>query len=62
VGYFRYRGFMHFSTDILIGAAVGATVGILGLHFHKIGRKSNKKLSLVPFTGRNTGLAFSMEF
>jgi len=62
VAYCRYRGFMHFSTDIILGAAVGTTVGILGPHFHKISRKSNKNLSLVPFAGRYTGLAFSMEF
>jgi len=61
VGYCRYRGFMHFPTDILLGAAVGATVGILGPHFHKITRKSNRNLSLLPFTGRYTGLALSME-
>jgi len=62
VGYCRYRGFMHFSTDIVLGAAVGATVGILGPHLHKISRRSKNKISIVPFTGRNTGLAFSMEF
>jgi len=61
VGYCRYRGFMHFPTDILLGAAVGATVGILGPHFHKITRRSNRNLSLVPFTGRYTGLALSMK-
>jgi len=62
VGYCRYRGFMHFSTDILLGAAVGTTVGILGPHFHKISRKSNRDMAIVPFTGKYTGLAFSMDF
>jgi len=62
VGYCRYRGFMHFSTDIWLGAAVGATVGILGPQFHKIVRKSKRDMAIVPFTGRYTGLAFSMEF
>ena len=62
VGYCRYRGFMHFPTDIWLGAAVGATVGILGAHFHKITRKSNRDMAIVPFTGRYTGLAFSLEF
>jgi membrane-associated phospholipid phosphatase len=62
VGYCRYRGFMHFPTDILIGATVGATVGILGPHFHKIARKSNENLSILPFTGKYNGLAISMKF
>jgi len=62
VGYFRYRGFMHFPTDILLGTAVGAAVGVLRPHFHKITRKSNRDMALVPFTGRYTGLAFSMGF
>ena len=62
VGYSRYRGFLHFPTDILIGAAVGATVGILGPHFHKIGRKSNEHLSILPFTGKYTGFVMSMKF
>ena len=62
VGYCRYRGFMHFPTDILIGATVGATVGILGPHFHKIARKSNENLSILPFTGKYSGLAISMKF
>jgi len=62
VGYCRYRGFMHFPTDILIGATVGATVGILGPHFHKIARKRNKNLSILPFTGKYNGLAISMKF
>ena len=62
VGYFRYRGFMHFPTDILIGATVGATVGILGPHFHKIARKRNQNLSILPFTGKYNGLAISMNF
>jgi len=62
VGYCRYRGFMHFPTDILLGAAVGAATGILGPHFHKITRKSNRNITLVPFSGMYSGLAFSMEF
>jgi membrane-associated phospholipid phosphatase len=60
VGYCRYRGFMHFPTDILLGAVVGATVGILVPHLHKISKKDKKTLSIIPFTGRFTGLAFSM--
>ena len=39
VGYTRYRGLMHFPTDLLLGAAVGAAVGISVLHLHKITSK-----------------------
>jgi len=62
VGYCRYRGFMHFPSDILIGAAVGATVGILVPHLHKITQEKNKNLSIVPFAGNYSGLALSMRF
>ena len=62
VGYCRYRGFMDFPTDILIGATVGATIGILVPHLHKITSKSNDNLTILPFTGRYTGLALSMKF
>ena len=62
VGYCRYRGFMHFPSDILLGAAVGATVGILIPHLHKVTKESNKDYSIFPYTGRYTGLAFSMRF
>jgi membrane-associated phospholipid phosphatase len=62
VGYTRYRGLMHFPTDILMGAAMGAVVGILVPHLHKITSKKSEDLSIVPFAGRYSGLAFSMRF
>ena len=62
VGYCRYRGFMHFPTDLMLGLAVGAAVGITVPQLHKITRKINKDLSIVPFTGPYTGMAFSMRF
>lgn len=62
VGYYRYRGFMHFPTDILIGFSVGAAVGILVPHFHKITHKQTKNLSVVPFTGKYSGLSLSLKF
>lgn len=62
VGYSRYRGFNHFPTDIIIGMTIGAAVGVSVPHLHKITKKSNKDLSIVPFTGRYTGVTFSMNF
>jgi membrane-associated phospholipid phosphatase len=62
VGYWRYRGFMHFPSDILLGTIVGSATGILVPHLHKITSTINKDLSIIPFTGRYSGLAFSMRF
>jgi len=62
VGYYRYRGFMHFPSDILIGFSVGAAVGILVPHFHKITRKKTQNLSIVPFTGKYSGISLSLKF
>jgi membrane-associated phospholipid phosphatase len=62
VGYWRYRGLLHFPTDILIGTAVGAVTGTLTPHLHKITRKIKKDLSIVPFTGPYSGLVFTMRF
>ncbi len=62
MGYWRYRGFMHFPTDLLLGGAIGATVGILMPHMHKITNKIDKDLSIAPFAGRYAGLACSLKF
>jgi membrane-associated phospholipid phosphatase len=61
VGYLRYRGFMHFPTDLLVGGVIGAAIGVLGPHLHKITRKSKKDLSILPFTGEYTGLLIKMK-
>ena len=62
VGYYRYRGFMHFPTDLILGFAIGATVGVVVPQFHKLTRKRAKNVSIVPFTGRYTGVSLSMQF
>ncbi|UCH13379.1 MAG: phosphatase PAP2 family protein [Bacteroidales bacterium] len=62
VGYCRYKGYMHFPSDILIGAVVGAAVGISVPHIHKITRKMDDNLSIVPFTGNYSGISISMRF
>ena len=61
VGYHRYRGLKHFPTDIAVGTIVGAAVGVLIPHFHKI-NKANNNISLVPYTGEYSGLVFKMKF
>ena len=61
VGIYRIKALKHFPTDVIMGTAVGAAVGILIPHFHKITRK-NEDLSIVPFAGAYTGLAFSLKF
>jgi membrane-associated phospholipid phosphatase len=59
-GYYRYKGMKHFPTDILTGVAVGAATGILVPHLHK--HRKNNNLTMVPVTGRYTGLAMSLTF
>jgi len=58
-GYHRYKGMKHFPTDVLTGLAVGASVGILIPHLHKISRPN---LSVLPFAGNVSGLALSYTF
>jgi membrane-associated phospholipid phosphatase len=60
VGIYRIKALKHFPTDVIMGTAVGAAVGILIPHFHKIIK--NKDLSFVPFAGEYTGLAMSLKF
>jgi membrane-associated phospholipid phosphatase len=64
VGYLRYRGFLHFPTDVLLGIGVGAAVGTLVPHLHKITSKMDSEVSILPFTGiySGTGISLSMSF
>jgi len=62
VGFFRYNGLRHFPTDIIMGTAIGAAVGVLVPHLHKITNKNNKNLSIVPYTGNYSGLLISLRF
>ena len=62
VGYHRYRGLKHFPTDIAVGTAIGAAVGILNPHLHKINKKNKNTLSMTPYTGEYSGLAFRLTF
>jgi membrane-associated phospholipid phosphatase len=62
VGIYRIKALKHFPTDVIMGTAVGAAVGILIPHFHKLAMRKNKDLSVVPFAGGYSGLAFSYKF
>ncbi len=62
VGYHRYRGLKHFPTDIMFGTAVGAAVGILNPYFHKVNKNKKNNISLIPYTGGYSGLAFRLTF
>jgi len=62
VGYYRYRGFMHYPSDLLIGTAIGAAVGITIPQLHKITKNKNKDVSFLPFTGNYTGVVMSIRF
>lgn len=54
-GYLRYRAGKHFPTDIISGYVLGAAVGYLVPHFHKVSNE-DMVLSLAPLNG---GLMFS---
>ncbi len=60
--YLRYKGGMHFMTDILIGTALGPLSGILVPHFHKTRKEKENRLSLVPYFGQEKGVAMVFRF
>jgi len=62
VGFYRYKGLKHFPTDVMFGTAVGAAVGILNPHFHKIRKNKKNSFSIAPYSGEYSGLAFKMKF
>ncbi len=56
VGHYRIKGLKHFPTDIMMGTAVGAAVGVLNPHLHKI-KNGKNRVSMAPFSGEYSGLA-----
>ena len=62
VGLYRIKALKHFPTDVMMGTAVGAAVGILIPHFHKIANRKTKNLSVVPFSGGVTGVYLTYKF
>jgi membrane-associated phospholipid phosphatase len=51
-GYFRYRAGKHFPTDLIVGYAIGAAVGILTPELHK--SKLYNKTQITPTLGLNS--------
>jgi len=62
VGYGRYRGLMHFPSDILLGFSIGSTLGIVVPQLHKITKENGVRLSIVPFVGEYSGLNAAIHF
>jgi membrane-associated phospholipid phosphatase len=66
VGYFRMQAGQHFLTDVILGYALGAGVGILVPELHK--KKNIDGLSIYPTGGRTylgeeyTAMALSLKF
>jgi len=51
VGFMRYNSGNHFPTDILVGAAIGGSIGYLIPHIHK--SKSNSNLTVFPIVNEH---------
>ena len=62
VGIFRYKAGKHFPSDVLAGMPAGIAVGLLVPQLHKWNKKKKNKISIVPFSGEYTGMAFSLMF
>lgn len=60
VGIGRHYAGKHFLSDNLVGYALGASIGILVPHLHKVSK--NKNYTLVPITGPYDGFAFRYDF
>jgi len=56
--YMRHKAGEHFPSDILVGTAVGTLSGLLVPRLHKCKLIKNKKISLIPYAGPASGLAF----
>ncbi|MCP3932235.1 MAG: phosphatase PAP2 family protein [Bacteroidetes bacterium] len=54
VSYYRVKAMKHYPTDVITGAVIGATMGILVPHLHK-NKKEKSKFSFVPLMGGVNG-------
>jgi hypothetical protein len=55
--YMRYRGGLHFPSDILLGTLQGTLTGLLVPRLHRTKWIKNPNLTILPFTGQSNGLA-----
>ena len=55
--YMRYRGGLHFPSDILLGTLQGTLSGLLVPRLHRTKWIKNPNLTILPFTGQSNGLA-----
>ncbi len=63
MGYMRLEAGKHFPSDILLGAIVGTTSGLLVPQFHKNHDYKKQKWSLMPdFTDKGAGISFNYRF
>lgn len=62
VGYYRYKSLRHFPSDIIVGIIAGAAAGILVPELHKVKFGKKQSFSLVPFTGKRTGMSIQFTF
>lgn len=61
--YLRYKGGLHFTTDLIIGTAIGPLSGILVPHFHKVKKDKGAGLGLTPYyNGQAQGFALTYRF
>jgi len=60
--YLRYKAGEHFPTDVLIGATMGTLTGILVPQLHKNKNPKEKGVSLIPYYGRDKGVAMLYRF
>jgi membrane-associated phospholipid phosphatase len=60
--YLRVRAGQHFKSDVLVGAIMGPTVGILVPHIHKNKDFSGNRLSLSPRMGLDGSTGFTAVF
>jgi membrane-associated phospholipid phosphatase len=58
-GWWRHRAGEHFPSDILLGAAVGVSSGLLVPQLHKVRLIRNSHLSILPFSSLGQALALS---